>query len=377
MASTRKALPAQVDVAHLVSAGVLASVCPRSLVEEVLIETGRESQRERLLPAPAVVYYVMELALRREVPLEEVLRVVCEGLQWLGGGEAGAGQASKSAISQARTRLGAEVMHRLAERVLRPLAAPGAPGAWYRAMRVVALDGSGMDVADEAANAEYFGYPSAACGQSAFPQARLLGLVECGTHAVVVADIALGAQVTSPLANHRERQVPIAAARWPGLRLPRFHPRAMCATEGREKSRGWRFSSSVSSDFKALLAWTPEFRVRHQYARRDSCTALDSVKQRGRRVASSSNVTGGVDVVVTSFLHRRQSWWKAVDMWAHAVRRRPIVRMSHSLRVRSALPQRRAVSRFHHFDCCLAQFAEDQLLGAFGAPSPDASLQRS
>ena len=43
---------------------------------------------------------------------------------------------------------------RLSPRVLRPLAAPGMPGAWYRGLRVMALDGSCMDVADEAANAE-------------------------------------------------------------------------------------------------------------------------------------------------------------------------------------------------------------------------------
>ena len=190
MARTRKSLPAKVDIAHLISAGVLASVCPRVLIEEVLAQAGKASQRERLLPAPAVVYYVMALALWREAPLEEVLRVVCDGLQWLGGGEAGAVQASKSAISQARTRLGAQVMRQLAERVLRPLAAPGAPGAWYAGLRVMALDGSCMDVADEAANAKFFGYPGASRGQSAFPQARVLGLVECGTHAMVAADIA-------------------------------------------------------------------------------------------------------------------------------------------------------------------------------------------
>jgi hypothetical protein len=190
MARTRKALPARVDVAHLISAGVLASVCPRALIEEVLADTGKASQRERLLPAPAVVYYVMALALWREAPLEEVLRVVCEGLQWLGGGKAGAVQASKSAISQARTRLGSQVMRQLADRVLRPLATPGAPGAWYRGLRIMALDGSCMDVADEAANAQYFGYPGASRGHSAFPQARLLGLVECGTHVVTAAAVA-------------------------------------------------------------------------------------------------------------------------------------------------------------------------------------------
>jgi hypothetical protein len=165
-------------------------VCPRALIEEVLAETGKASQRERLLPAPAVVYYVMALALWREAPLEEVLRVVCEGLQWLSGGQASAVQATKGAISQARTRLGPEVMRRLAERVLQPIAAPGAPGAWYRGLRVMALDGSCMDVADERANAEYFGYPGSSRGASAFPQLRLMGLVECGTHVVVAAELA-------------------------------------------------------------------------------------------------------------------------------------------------------------------------------------------
>lgn len=189
MARTRKALPARVDVAHLISAGVLASVCPRPLIEEVLAQTGRASQRERLLPAPAVVYYVMALALWREAPLEEVLRVVCEGLHWLGRGETAGVQASKSAISQARTRLGAQVMHQLAQRVLRPVAEPGTPGSWYRGLRVMALDGSSLDVADEQANAEHFGYPGAARGASAFPQARLLGLVECGTHVVTAAEM--------------------------------------------------------------------------------------------------------------------------------------------------------------------------------------------
>ena len=190
MARTRKALPEKIDVAHLISTGVLASVCPRALIDEVLAQTGKASQRERRLPAPAVVYYVMALALWREAPLEEVLRVVCEGLQWLGGGAAGAVQASKSAISQARTRLGPEVMKQLADRVLQPMARREAPGAWYRGWRLMAVDGSCMDVADEAANAEFFGYPAASRGQSAFPQARVLGLVECGTHAVVAASIA-------------------------------------------------------------------------------------------------------------------------------------------------------------------------------------------
>jgi hypothetical protein len=200
MARARKGLPAKVDVAYLISAGVLARVCPRDLIDEVLAETGKASQRQRLLPAPAVVYYVMALALWREAPLEEVLRVVCEGLQWLGQGRGEAVQASKSAISQARTRLGPEALRVLATRVLRPVAKAGAPGAWYRQWRVMAIDGTSLDVADEAANAAYFGYPAASRGHSAFPQARVVGLVECGTHVVTASTIGPYARAEQTLA---------------------------------------------------------------------------------------------------------------------------------------------------------------------------------
>jgi len=48
-------------------------------------------------------------------------------------------------------------MQQLAERVLRPVAPTGAPGAWYRGHRVMAVNGICLDVADEQANAEYFG----------------------------------------------------------------------------------------------------------------------------------------------------------------------------------------------------------------------------
>ena len=189
MARTRKLLPARVDIAHLISAGVLAGACPRALIEDVLRQHKRESQRERLLPAPAVVYFVMALALWREAPVEEVLRVVCEGLQWLSGGDSTTVLAGKSAISQARSRLGWEVMRDLGDRVLRPVAQPGAPGCWYRGLRVMAIDGTCMDVADEAANAAFFGYPGTRAGYSAFPQARVTALVECGTHVVVAAEM--------------------------------------------------------------------------------------------------------------------------------------------------------------------------------------------
>jgi len=136
-----------------------------------------------------LVYFVMAMALWREAALEEVLRVICEGLNWLGAIGGKVACAGKAAISQARSRLGWEVMSQLAEQVLRPIALPGSAGCWYGGRRVMAVDGTCFDLADEKLNAEYFGYPDASRGEPAFPQMRVLSLVECGTHVVSAAEM--------------------------------------------------------------------------------------------------------------------------------------------------------------------------------------------
>lgn len=61
--------------------------------------------------------------------------------------------------------------------------------------RLVAIDGTCLDVADTPENDAWFGRPGVAKGErAAFPQARLVGLVECGTHAFI--DAVVGAVTT-------------------------------------------------------------------------------------------------------------------------------------------------------------------------------------
>lgn len=61
---------------------------------------------------------------------------------------------------------------------------------------MVALDGTCLDLPDTPAYAEHFGRPASSRGEkSAFPQARLVAVAECGTHAVF--DAAIGPCRTS------------------------------------------------------------------------------------------------------------------------------------------------------------------------------------
>ena len=100
---------------------------------------------------------------------------------------------SKSAIFQARARLGAEPLAALFERVARPIGrgeTAGTPGGWLAGRRLVAVDGTCLDVADTAANDAFFGRPGVNKGeQAAFPQARVVALAECGTHAIFAAQV--------------------------------------------------------------------------------------------------------------------------------------------------------------------------------------------
>ena len=75
-------------------------------------------------------------------------------------------------------------------RVAVPLATEGTPGCWLAGRRLVAVDGTCLDLADSPANDEFFGRPGVAKGEkAAFPQARVVALAECGTHAMFDAVI--------------------------------------------------------------------------------------------------------------------------------------------------------------------------------------------
>lgn len=190
MARTIATLPAGSRITDYISLGVIAKFFPLEKVRGVLEKSGRASVRERDLPAPVVVYYVIALALYMRSSYREVLRCLLEGVQWLLDPSSAVKVAGKSGISQARSRLGAEPMQALYEAIVAPIAERRTKGAWYRDWRLVSLDGSTLDVADTAENEAAFGRPGASRGSSAFPKLRFVGLLENGTHILWAAHMA-------------------------------------------------------------------------------------------------------------------------------------------------------------------------------------------
>ena len=160
------------------------------LVDEGIAECGRTEQRHRSLPARVMTYFAVGMALHSEGSYEDVLGLMTDGLSWSLPEVEPLKLPSKSAIFQARERLGAEPLKALFDRVARPLATEETPGSWLAGRRLVAIDGTCLDVADTKANDELFGRPGVNKGErSAFPQARLVAVAECGTHAIVDAEV--------------------------------------------------------------------------------------------------------------------------------------------------------------------------------------------
>src|SRR5450432_4138218 len=207
MARTVAAVPAGSRITDYISLGVVAKTFPPDKVRAVLAASKKESMRQRDLPAHVVVYYVIALALYMQSSYREVLRCLLEGIQWLAEPSAGIHVAGNSGISQARTRLGWEPLQQLHDAVVKPIAVPATKGAWYRDWRLVSIDGSTLDVADEKGNDQVFGRPGASRGKSAYPQIRFVSLVENGTHVLfgsrmadyATSEVALAKDVLSSL----------------------------------------------------------------------------------------------------------------------------------------------------------------------------------
>lgn len=190
MARTAAGLGEGARITDYISLGVITSAFPEKAIRAALTHSGKDSIRERDLPAHVVMYYVIAQALFMQVSQREVLRCLLEGVRWLFGPRVPIKVTGKSGISQARTRLGWEPVKQLHDEIVGPIAVKKTRGAWYKNWKLVSLDGSTLDVADTKENQKTFNRPGASRGSSAYPQIRFVSLVENGTHVLFGTEMA-------------------------------------------------------------------------------------------------------------------------------------------------------------------------------------------
>jgi Insertion element 4 transposase N-terminal/Transposase DDE domain len=167
----------------------IETAIPSDAIEQAISNSQAGEDRKRVLPTHLVVCLIIAMSLWSKVSMRTVLKNLVEGLSeaWVKVGQYWR-VPCKSSITEARQRVGCQVMSRLFHQVVRPLATVQTPGAFLGGLRVMAVDGTVFDVPDSKTNARVFGYPASRLGtQSAFPKVRLVLLIEAGTHLIVDA----------------------------------------------------------------------------------------------------------------------------------------------------------------------------------------------
>ena len=167
----------------------LETAIPTVAIEQAIAQTRSDEERKRALPSHLVVCLIIAMSLWSKASMRTVLKNLVDGLSeaWVKVGQYWR-VPCKSSITEARQRVGCQVMTRLFHQVVRPLATAQTPGAFLKGLRVMAVDGTVFDIPDTVANAKVFGYPaSRPSTQAAFPKVRLVLLIEVGTHLIVDA----------------------------------------------------------------------------------------------------------------------------------------------------------------------------------------------
>lgn len=160
----------------------LEKVIPPALIRQVLHATNRLNGRACRLTHEVMLWVVLAMGLWTDLPIRQVFKHARRF-------RLGEKFPCRSSLCEGRQRLGVEPLQTLHDLVVRPLATPETPGAFYHGFRLMGIDSTVLDVPDSEANAA-FGRASGGRGDGAFPQVRKVSLVEVGTH--VELAIAIG-----------------------------------------------------------------------------------------------------------------------------------------------------------------------------------------
>ena len=152
----------------------LKRIIPCSTVKKILKQCRRDRRFCPRLPNAFMVWFVIALGLFCPDSYRQIFRWLQRFRKQLTPG--------RSTLCQARQRLGLLPLRLLAHQVVHLLAQPNTAQAWYAGMRLMALDGFVIDVADTPANVQAFGRPKGGRTAGAFAQAWVLALCEVGTH---------------------------------------------------------------------------------------------------------------------------------------------------------------------------------------------------
>ena len=153
-------------------------------IREALEKTGTATVRRRRIEAERVIWLAIAMALFRDRSIQEVVEHLDLVLPKSSGGTAGGKLPVRSAVTQARYRVGAKPMQVLFERTGKHFAEKSAREHLWRGLSVYGMDGTTLRIQDTPQNEQRFGRPGSSRGQAGYPQVRAVTLMALRTHVI-------------------------------------------------------------------------------------------------------------------------------------------------------------------------------------------------
>ena len=164
-------------VCHQIDMGMLQEVIPLSFIEELLETYQMWEEREQKTNMAAIVYWLIALHLYPTLSQRRVYGKMVSALRTTRD-DVPEEIPVRSAFSYRRKQLGSELLQELFARCAGPKASAQTPEAFWKGMRLLAIDGTVESVADTQSNRAAFRYSTDDdCSHSPFPQARLVLLL--------------------------------------------------------------------------------------------------------------------------------------------------------------------------------------------------------
>ena len=175
-------------------------------IQQALELTGTATLRKRRLPAEQVVWLVLGMALYHDRPIAELVDKLDLALP-----DTGDTLVARSAVPQARARLGPEPMRWLFECCSQKWAHERAAADRYRGLAVYGVDGTSTRTPDSEENREYFGGHSSGRGESGYPLVRFVTLMALRSHLLAAVRFGPYAESESSMASGLWSEVPNAS----------------------------------------------------------------------------------------------------------------------------------------------------------------------
>jgi L-fucose mutarotase/ribose pyranase (RbsD/FucU family) len=191
-ATAVQASDGSVELTNSLAMCQIFSAIPTPLIDDALKTIDRTKHRLGKFPDHLVVYFVIFMALFSEHSYLQIFEFLRSTLSWLSGYGLELDELSDTAIAKARRRIGFEPLEKLFKITSAPVTEPNAPGAFFHNFRLCLLDGTVLDAVDSPDN-QILGKRKNQNGEGAYPQFRVVALVDYATR--VIADVEIATMV--------------------------------------------------------------------------------------------------------------------------------------------------------------------------------------